>query len=141
MRITPVETQDLREVLKRDSRWTPGLRQSLTDCIRRFRLDQDVGDGRRTLRRTYTCPFYQPGPRGCSISRHHKPYGCLAFNPHAPGLTAGGACASDTALLTELETPAEQAENQRLRAVWGWTSDTLPVPMALLQTEEVSQYG
>lgn len=133
MRITPVEARDLRDYLQDEGRWTPEMMESLRETVRRFRLDQEVGDGRRTLRRTYTCPFYRPGAKGCSISRHHKPYGCLAFNPRAAGLTEGGDCASDQDLLARGETPKEQAENQHLRAEWNWPADTLPLPVALLR--------
>jgi Fe-S-cluster containining protein len=132
MQITPVEARDLRIWLEKEGRWTPELLDTLRETVRRFRLDQAVGDGRRSLRKTYTCPFYRPGPKGCSISRHHKPYGCLAFNPRAAGLTEGGNCASDQHLLASLETDAEARENQRLKDLWNWPSDKLPIPVALL---------
>lgn len=136
MRITPVETRDLRAYLEREGRWTPELLNRLRDTVRRYRLDRDVGDGRRTLRRTYTCPFYRPGPKGCSISRRHKPYGCLAFNPRTADQTEGGNCASDQDLLHRLDTPEEAAENQRLRQTWNWPADTLPIPAALLHSPQ-----
>jgi Fe-S-cluster containining protein len=133
MRMTPVETSDLRDYLEQEGRWTPELMNDLRETVQRFRLDREEGDGRRALRKTYTCPFYRPGPKGCSISRHHKPYGCLAFNPRSPGIREGGDCASDQALLERIESPEETAENERLRGLWGWPADKLPIPVALLR--------
>ncbi len=136
MKISPVEARDLRRFLEREGRWTDELRNNLQDTVQRFRLDREVGDGRRSLRKTYTCPFYRPGPQGCSISRKHKPYGCLAFNARAPGITKGGNCASSQNLLEKRADlfPSELLENERLKKEWGWYQDTLPIPMALLQS-------
>ena len=132
MQITPVEALDLKNWLQAQGRWNDDLIASLKDCIRKFRLDQDVGDGRRSLRRTYTCPFYRNGPQGCSISRHHKPYGCLAFNPRSPGITEGGNCASDQGLLETLLSPAETARNLQLKTRHQFLFDKAPIPIALL---------
>jgi Fe-S-cluster containining protein len=135
MQITPVEAQDIKTYLESEGRWTKDLQQTLRETVHRFRLDQELGDGRRTLRRTYTCPFYRAGPGGCSISRHHKPYGCLAFNPREPGITEGGNCASDQKRLESRETDfsfSERLENQRLKKKWDWISDKQPIPIALL---------
>jgi Fe-S-cluster containining protein len=134
MKITPVETRDLRRWLEDQNRWNEDTLDALRETIQRFRLDQETGDGRRALRKTYTCPFYRPGPKGCSISRHHKPYGCLAFNARAKDQTEGGNCASDQELLASQETEAEAAENARLREAWNWPDDKLPIPVALLQS-------
>lgn len=127
MRITPVEAWDLRRWLESRGRWTPELIASLRECVSRFRLDQDAGDGRRSLRKTYTCPFYTNGPRGCSIHPDHKPYGCLAFNARRTGVTEGGHCASAQDLLRERENafPEEAAANQ--------TPGTDPAPRAIPQ--------
>ncbi|MDA3873516.1 MAG: hypothetical protein PF795_06115, partial [Kiritimatiellae bacterium] len=104
MQITPLEARDMRDSLMQQGRWTRELFEQLADTVTRFRLDRELGDGRRSLlRRTYTCPFYQSGPTGCSISPTHKPYGCLAFNPRKPDLTAGGDCASSPNLLENLQ--------------------------------------
>jgi len=140
MKISPVEARDLRLYLEQEERWTPELLQELQSIVTRFRLDREVGDGRRSLRKTYTCPFYRPGPKGCSISRKHKPYGCLAFSPRAAGLTEGGNCASAQNLLENRAKrfPGEEPENLRLKALWNWDQETLPIPLALLQTGPVS---
>ncbi len=139
MCITPLETRDLRQFLEREGRWTPALLTELRETVRRFRLDQDVGDGRRNLRRTYTCPFYHPGPKGCSISRQHKPYGCLAFNPRTGGQTEGGNCVSDQGLLSSLENRNETRENAQLQAAWRWPAAKLAIPLALLHTDETAR--
>ncbi|MCC5846205.1 MAG: YkgJ family cysteine cluster protein [Verrucomicrobia bacterium] len=130
MRISPVEARDLRRWLEAEGRWTPELIESLRECVARFRLDQDTGDGRRSLRKTYTCPFYTNGPRGCSIHPDHKPYGCLAFNARRPGITGGGHCASAQDLLRERENAfPEETDNNRALA-----ADPAPraIPLALL---------
>lgn len=137
MRITPVEAMDLKRRLESEGRWTPELLETLRDTVRSFRLDQDAGDGRRSLRKTYTCPFYTPGPRGCSIHPDHKPYGCLAFNARAPGITEGGNCASarDQLLDREAAFPEEETANQALRERFALDRDTEPIPIALLKLE------
>lgn len=136
MQITPVEARDLKAWLLKENRWNEECRQSLRDCVRKFRLDQDAGDGRRTLRKTYTCPFYRPGPLGCSISPKHKPYGCLAFNARRPGITDGGDCASDLGLLAARESTPENDCNARLREEWRLPFEKAPIPVALLALPE-----
>lgn len=143
MRITPVEAWDLRRYLESKGRWTPELIETLKETVARYRLDQDAGDGRRSLRKTYTCPFYTNGPRGCSIHPDHKPYGCLAFNARRSGITEGGHCASAQDLLQERENafPEELLENQTLRldpspraiplALLSWCADTALADTAL----------
>ncbi len=131
MRISPLETQDLVRFLQREGRWNQELRLQLDHCIERFRLDQSPGDGRRELRKTYTCPFYTPGPTGCSIPPDWKPYGCLAFNPLAPGITDGGDCASNQTRLRDRESSGETETNQRLRDEIGLAWEKAPIPVAL----------
>lgn len=134
MQITPVEAVDLRDWLNAQGRWDADLRNELRDCITKFRLNVDLGDGRRSLRKTYTCPFYRPGPKGCSISPEYKPYGCLAFNAREPGLTEGGNCASDQFLLETRAAASlsETHQNQSLKDQHHWVSDKAPIPVALL---------
>jgi Fe-S-cluster containining protein len=130
MRISPVEALDLQRHLASQGRWTPELLDTLRDTVTRYRLDHDAGDGRRSLRKTYTCPFHTPGPRGCSIHPDHKPYGCLAFNARKPGITDGGHCASAQDILRQRETafPAEADHNRALAS----DPSPLPIPLALL---------
>ena len=137
MQITPVEAVDLRDWLIAQGRWDDALKADLQHCVKRFRLDHDVSGGRRSMRKTYTCPFYQPGPKGCSISRHHKPYGCLAFNTRETGVTDGGNCASDQTMLERhtANTSQEHARNLELKTQVGWFTDKAPIPVALLQVD------
>ena len=134
MRISPVEALDLKHWLQAQGRWTPELIGHLRETVRRYRLDQESGDGRRALRKTYTCPFYRPGPLGCSIHPDHKPYGCLAFNARSPGITEGGDCASAQSELhaREADFPAETAANAGLRQRARLPQEARPIPLALL---------
>lgn len=141
MQITPLEAMDLKQWLITQGRWNTALFAQLTQTVRRFRLDQDLGDGRRSIRRTYTCPFYTPGAKGCSISRHHKPYGCLAFNAKAPGISAGGNCASDQSVLSKREEqfPVEENRNKQLVKQYSLLFHKAPIPVALLALADNSQ--
>ncbi|MCC5850055.1 MAG: YkgJ family cysteine cluster protein [Verrucomicrobia bacterium] len=134
MRITPVEALDMKNRLISEGRWTPELFATLTKTVERYGLDRETGDGRRSLRKTYTCPFYTPGPRGCSIHPDHKPYGCLAFNARRPGITEGGDCASSIHELENREAafPNEAAHNLALKTQHRLYWDKAPIPVALL---------
>lgn len=135
MQVTPIELRDILQLLWQRGEFTRDLRTRLEECVRRYRLDVDVGDGRRSLRKTYTCPFYSPGPRGCGLSRTHKPYGCLAFNAHQPGVTEGQDCGSDQTLLSDREQafPEEVGANHQLRELWQLHWEKSPLPCALLE--------
>lgn len=134
MQISPLEAEDLKLWLIEQDRWNNTLFDQLKETVRRFRLDQDLGDGRRSFRRTYTCPFYFAGAKGCSISRHHKPYGCLAFNAKSAGMTAGGHCASDQNALIEREQhfTDEERRNRQLKQQYHLVFEKAPIPVALL---------
>jgi len=65
------------------------LRQRCQNTIKEFRLDVELGDGRRSLlRRRYTCPLFNWQRPGCALEYAHKPLGCLAFNPVQGGQQA-----------------------------------------------------
>jgi len=84
MQITPLEALEIMEGLNLNRTQAEELKMRLQDTILHYRLDQELSIGKKAisqLRRTYTCPFFTPGPLGCSLSRSIKPYGCLAFNP------------------------------------------------------------
>ena len=122
MQITRQEAADIRAYLEAHGLWNAGLLSRLQENIREYRLDVELPSfGRRqNLRRTYTCPFYVSGPRGCSLPREVKPYGCLAFNPTqkgAKGLIDG--CVSDQRQLAECVTAGPDTEK--------W-----PIPVALI---------
>lgn len=118
MRITRREAEDLKDFLVSEGRWNEELVFRLSETIRTYRLDREEGDGRRVLRKTYTCPFFAGGKLGCTIAPTHKPYGCLAFNPRSPGLTKGGDCASD---------------RERLEPHYREGEETHPIPISLLR--------
>ncbi len=122
MRITRAEALDMRESLQAQGRWNSTLFEQLRECVRRYRLDHEPGDGRRSLRRTYTCPFFAGTTLGCTLPPTHKPYGCLAFNPRRSGLTEGGDCASDQSLLRRQAEAFPDAD----------PFPPLPIPLALL---------
>jgi hypothetical protein len=134
MMVTPLEALELFYFLVSRKLWDSSLVNQITTCISRSRLDQSPpGNGRRDFaRRSYTCPFYLEKAQGCIISRGFKPYGCLAFNPHEAGLTAGGGCHSNQQALVFRE-----EANQRSEARWNdriitqldlsWKKETIPV--------------
>lgn len=136
MQVTPLEALDLYLWLEAEGRWDEALVATLSDCATRFGLDRPpLGDGRRVFsRRHYTCPFFVGGARGCSVSRHAKPYGCLAFNARRPGIREGEDCGSDQALLEGREgaDPAEAQADEALRATLPGAWDKRPLPTALL---------
>lgn len=139
MQITPLETMDLLFFLKNQQRWTEELKQELQSCIQEYRLDKEISTGKNTsFRRTYTCPFYTPGPKGCSIEPQSKPYGCLAFNPQERNAN-GKQCKSLIDLLEQREEQYKEVEcdqNQSLQDKYKLWWDKLPIPMALLELDK-----
>ncbi len=102
MLITPVEANDIKDFLKSKSRWNEELKKKLEDCVKKYRLDYEIPTTRGlSFRRTYTCPFFEPGPKGCTIELENKPYGCLAFNPKIQK-SSGGTCSSNKEILEQL---------------------------------------
>lgn len=136
MQITPLETQELLDYLQLHKRWNSELKAKLSECINEYRLDKEISTGKNTtFRRTYTCPFYTPGSKGCSISPKAKPYGCLAFNPRSKNIDLEQ-CQSDLKLLElrELEFEGfESQKNQELKEQYQLWWDKLPIPYALLE--------
>lgn len=114
MRVTPIEALDAFTYLEQNNRINKELVKDLEDCIKQYRLDKEILIGKgQELRRYYTCPFYKKDKLGCTIGKHHKPYGCLAFNPLENNVTTPGHCKSDQDIL---EQNAEQfkAEEKNL---------------------------
>ena len=112
------------------------LIDELQVCIKEFRLDKEILIGKnQELRRYYTCPFYKKESLGCTIGKHHKPYGCLAFNPESKKVSEPGFCKSDMELLeknakTFLE--FESIENAKLKDHHQIYWDKKDIPSALL---------
>jgi hypothetical protein len=97
MQITPLEAMDLILFLKSQNRLTCELKEKLKNCIKEYRLDHEISTTRGIpFRRTYTCPFYHPGPKGCSIEPQYKPFGCLAFNPQKKKDQGNQSCQSNS---------------------------------------------
>lgn len=112
MQITEREGRDILEDLRERGLLTSELVQKIDQTISDYRLDIEIPSfgARSNLRRTYTCPLYQAGPRGCPLSRDKKPFGCLAFNPiveNAIGLSSG--CRSDQELLSACAPDGDKA--------------------------------
>lgn len=139
MQTTPLETVDVLDYLRQEGRWTPELKEKLRENIKKFRLDQIPGNGKRNyLRRTYDCPFFAGKNLGCTLSRDIKPYGCLGFNPTEPNEAEGKSCGSDQELLLKREElwSGEQLKNEQLRQKYKLWWDKLPLPWALLELEQ-----
>lgn len=136
MQATPLEALDLYLWLRAQGRWSDGLAATLQETATRYGLDRPpIGDGRRVFsRRHYTCPFFVGGGRGCSVSRHAKPYGCLGFNSRRAGVREGESCGSDQALLAARESSdaQEAVANDTLRAALEGAWEKRPLPTALL---------
>lgn len=121
MQITVSEGREILTDLRARGLLTSDMRQKFVDTVALYRLDVEIpAFGKRpNLRRTYTCPLYQAGPRGCTLTPEKKPFGCLAFNavtPNAAGLTSG--CRSNQSLL--LKCAVEE-------------KDKAPIPVMLLR--------
>ncbi len=93
MLVTPLEAIELYLYLKRKGRIDESLVSRLKLNISEFRLDKEIFIGKgREFRRNYTCPFFNEGGLGCSVSPKHKPYGCLGFNSKEKGVNVAGKC-------------------------------------------------
>ena len=107
MRITPLEAVEiLIFLMERETVSTKSLLLSFKNVLNEFRLGASFDFG---IKKNYTCPFYLGSCQGCSISRAHKPYGCLAFNANEEGVQKGENCSSNQSLLEQREEnfPAE----------------------------------
>ncbi len=103
----------------------------LKKTIEQYRLNLDLNVLKnQDFRRTYTCPFYTPSSKGCSIEIASKPYGCLAFNK-----VKDGTCLSDIKLLEDRENQFKNIENSanlKLKEIFDVSWDKKPLPVALL---------
>ena len=107
MMITPLEAFDILSFLKLNPSFCKTkLTETLQQNIKEFRLHQtDIG-----IRKTYTCPFYTGQEKGCLISKHNKPYGCLGFLPTS-NINIGKNCYSDSQLLNKRNIKFKKHEN------------------------------
>ena len=138
MQITPLEALEIIEGLNLTPDSAQELKTKLQQTVKDFRLDHELLTGKRgisTIRKTYTCPFFTPGPTGCGLSRKIKPYGCLAFNPKKAN-DNGSDCASVTSLLEEREQEFHKFEddaNEKIRKALNLYWQKLDLPRALLE--------
>lgn len=140
MQITPIEAMEILVSLNIDQ-LSPleiqDLKKRMQDNIQAYRLNVEIYTGKKhsqDLRKTYTCPFFMNGNKGCGLSRSSKPYGCLGFNPKTSD-DNGKSCASNTDILTTredqfiaLENIANQKIKEDLKIFWA----KLSIPQALL---------
>jgi Fe-S-cluster containining protein len=137
MQITPLEAFEILLSLKVNSQNVNELKEALKTNISHYRLDHEVflsKKGHTHLRKTYTCPFFSPGPKGCTINKELKPYGCLGFNPRIEN-DNGGNCHSDLPLLESrenLELANEILANDFLRKEFNFTWEKCEIPKAVL---------
>lgn len=140
MQITPIEALEILASLNIDTlskEEINDLKKRMQDNIQSYRLNVEIYTGKKhsqDLRKTYTCPFFMNGSKGCGISRGSKPYGCLGFNPRVSD-DNGKSCTSNISLLSERddhflekENLANQKIRDELKIYWG----KLTIPQALL---------
>ena len=139
MKITPLEALELflSLVNQEDKQDLNLLKEKLKKNISEFRLDHEVYTGKKhnnSMRKTYDCPFFTSGNKGCSIRLENKPYGCLSFNPKLIN-DNGSNCGLNEELFLAREQQYLEDENRankylkdKLKIHW----DKLEIPRALL---------
>lgn len=137
MKITPIEAFEILISLEVTKDNLSEIKSNLQKNIQNYRLDHEISLGKKSnsiLRKTYTCPFFVSGSKGCTIKKDLKPYGCLGFNPRIEN-DNGSQCLSNVELLEEREN--SELENERiannfikneLKLDW----DKLEIPKAVL---------
>ncbi|MBP9680079.1 MAG: hypothetical protein KBD76_01640 [Bacteriovorax sp.] len=137
MQITPLEAFEIIQSLALTAETVNAIKDELRTNIRNYRLDHEIFLGKKShhfLRKTYTCPFFSPGPKGCTIKKELKPYGCLGFNPRIEG-DNGSQCHSDFDLLQKREDPMlilEAEANDYLKNKFELTWNKCEIPKAVL---------
>jgi hypothetical protein len=141
MQITPIEAFEILISLNEASTNLSELKVKLQENIQNYRLDHEIFLGRKKnflLRKTYTCPFFMAGPKGCTIKKEFKPYGCLGFNPRIED-DNGSQCLSNVVLLEQREKAElqnEQKANDFLKHQLQLDWDKLEIPKAILKLLE-----
>jgi hypothetical protein len=138
MQVTPQEALDVVLLLDKQNRINQELIDTLKENIRKYRLDKEISTGKNsTFRRYYTCPFYQPGEKGCSLTKEDKPYGCLGYNATKEGAINQSHCGSDMTLLKrqdDLNREDVLTEELREKLNLNWIKSPLPVAILELLT-------
>ncbi len=135
MMITPIETKEIYDYLLIQNMLDSELIAKFKDAVTKYRLDYDLGTGRKSLRRTYTCPFFMHKSLGCPLPQEIKPYGCLAFNPNGNGVLDGENCSSNKDNLVKRDDD-NKVEELRLNKYFQFNWAKLPIPLALLKYHE-----
>ena len=137
MQITPIEAFEIILSLDVTMEHSAVIKNQLKENINHFRLDHQIFSGKKNnshLRRTYTCPFFVAGSKGCTIKKELKPYGCLGFNPRIEN-DNGGQCNSDQTLLEQrenFELQNEEKANLYLKEINQINWVKLEIPRAVL---------
>lgn len=139
MQVTPLEAFEMILSLDVTEDNIQEIKQKLQETINHYRLDHEISLGKKAqahLRKTYTCPFFVPGPKGCTIKKELKPYGCLGFNPRQES-ESGTNCHSDFSLLEKRENENRTTEalaNEFLKNHFQvyWTKLEIPKAMLIL---------
>ena len=141
MQITPIEAFEIILSLEITDENLPELKAKLQKCIDDYRLNHEIFLGKKVnslLRKTYTCPFFVLGSKGCTIKKDLKPYGCLGFNPRIEN-DNGSLCHSNISLLEKRdnsELTSEDMANTFLRNDLQLDWVKLEIPKAVLAVIE-----
>ncbi len=141
MQITPLEALEILFSLNPSKSELQPLKMRLKKTIQDFRLEHEVFTGKKVnalMRKTYTCPFFIEGSKGCTIKKDLKPYGCLGFNPKKIN-DNGQECQSDQMLLLNRDSHFSQKEsilNDFLKNAWELSWDKQEIPRAVLSVLE-----
>lgn len=141
MQITVLEAVEITQYLNQNNRIDSNLILQLHETIKNYRLDSYQGTGKTSIRKTYTCPFFNETDRKCTISRQAKPIGCLGFNPIETNITNGGSCRSNLDLLKKREEvfyATEKEINDQLKKELNIFWDKAPIPIAILAIVDAS---
>lgn len=137
IQITPIEAFEIILSLEIKNEDLSEIKTKLKKSIQDYRLDHEIFLGRKKnslLRKTYTCPFFVAGPKGCTIKKELKPYGCLGFNPRIED-DNGGQCLSNIKLLEnreETERDNEDLANIFLKRELQLEWEKIEIPKAVL---------
>ncbi|MBC7540496.1 MAG: hypothetical protein H7281_16850 [Bacteriovorax sp.] len=137
MQITPIEAFEILISLEVTDSNLEDLKSVLRKNILNYRLNHEIFLGKKInslLRKTYTCPFFVAGSKGCTIKKELKPYGCLGFNPRIEN-DNGGQCHSNTELLEtreNIEIKNEENANEYLKRELQLDWVKLEIPKAVL---------
>jgi Fe-S-cluster containining protein len=144
MLITPIEALEILSSIEIEKFSTSELlsfKELMNQTITNYRLNIEIYTGKKKtsgLRKTYTCPFFNNGALGCSLSRSIKPYGCLGFNPKSLN-DNGQSCSSNVPLLEQRDEnflSLEEVANNKIRRDLNLSWSKENIPQALLDILE-----